>query len=180
MMIVRFWNQILKKKEAKSNSPNKQTKLIGNMTEAEIQKGQTVLLLNSNVIDSDMIKALQYCFNEGYMYYPLNNTILTLVVENTVKMADFRPIACCHLVYKYYSRILTNRLKKTLHTFIPRRQNAFIKGRQISENGLLLMHELVRGYHKAGGKPRAVIKIDIWYSKLGFFLKCTQVLWNSW
>lgn len=35
-----------------------------------------------------------------------------------------------------------------------------MKGRQIAEN-VLLMHDIVKGYNRKGGKPIAVLKIDI-------------------
>lgn len=50
--------------------------------------------------------------------------------------------------------------KEVLHQIISKTKNAFLKGRHISET-MLLMDELVRGYHRVGGKPMAVIKIDI-------------------
>ncbi|KAL3534631.1 hypothetical protein ACH5RR_003092 [Cinchona calisaya] len=96
------------------------------------------------------------------MYYPLNRTILTLVpqVENASCMKDFRSIACCNVLYKCYSTVLSNRLKKIFPELISENQNAFIAGKHINDN-VLLMHETVRNYHRIGGKARAVLKIDI-------------------
>lgn len=64
------------------------------------------------------------------------------------------------MVYKIFSKILTDKLKEVLSTIISRQKNAFIKGRTIGDN-IMLKQEIVRGYHKNGGKPRMVVKVDI-------------------
>lgn len=96
------------------------------------------------------------------MYKPLNSTILTLVpkVPTPDTMKDFRPIACCNVVYKCYSKILTKKLKKVLPSLIGPEQNAFIKGISITDN-VILMHELVRGYSRKSCKNRCAIKVDL-------------------
>ena len=50
-----------------------------------------------------------------------------------------------------------NRLKLVI---ISPSQSTFVQGRNILDN-VLLMHELLRGYTRSSGHPRAVIKIDI-------------------
>lgn len=103
-----------------------------------------------------MIKAVQFCFNEQYMYKPLNSTILTLVpkVQTPDTMKDFRSVACCNVIHKCYSKILTKRLKQVLPSIIGLEQNAFTKGRSIIDT-VMLMHGLVRGY------SRKVEKLDV-------------------
>lgn len=39
-------------------------------------------------------------------------------------------------------------------------QSAFVKGRSITDN-ILLMQELVRNYHRDDGPPKCAIKIDL-------------------
>lgn len=52
-------------------------------------------------------------------------------------MRDYRPIACCNVLYKVVSKIPANRLKKLLPSIISENQSAFIKGRLLMENVLL-------------------------------------------
>ncbi|KAL3500950.1 hypothetical protein ACH5RR_035399 [Cinchona calisaya] len=115
----------------------------------------------SSTVGNTVIEAIKFCFENGYMSSSLTSTILTLVpkVENATKM-NYGPIACCNVVYKCYSTILTNRLKRIIPYLISEHQNAFVQGRSIIDN-VLLMHEVVRNYHSVGGKPRAILKVDI-------------------
>ena len=96
-----------------------------------------------------MIDAIQYCLN-----------FIVLSSRWCCQKKNFRPIACCNTLHKCYSAILTNKLKKVIPEIISNTQSAFVKGRHILDN-VLLMPEVVRGYHRKDGSPRAVIEIDI-------------------
>jgi hypothetical protein len=75
-------------------------------------------------------------------------------------MGDFRPIACCTVIYKCINKLLSNRILPILDSMISRNQSAFIPGRNIAEN-VLLAQELLRNYHRKDGKPRCTLKIDL-------------------
>ncbi|XP_033148588.1 uncharacterized protein LOC103869784 [Brassica rapa] len=79
---------------------------------------------------------------------------------DSLEMKDFRPIACCNVLYKVVSKILANRLKQVLPRIIQENQSAFVQGRLLMEN-VLLTSELVKDYHKDTVSPRCVMKIDI-------------------
>lgn len=79
---------------------------------------------------------------------------------NAFVLGDFKPIACCNVVYKCISKILSNRMLPLLDSLIGRTQLAFILGRCISKN-ILLAQELVRNYHMNGGSPRCTMKVDL-------------------
>lgn len=75
-------------------------------------------------------------------------------------MKDYRPTACCNLIYKVVSKIIATRLKLILPEAIEPNQSAFVKGRLLVEN-VLLASELVSGYHRTGISTRCAIKFDI-------------------
>lgn len=77
-----------------------------------------------------------------------------------MEMKDYRPIACCNVLYKVVSKILANRLKTILPRLITENQSAFISGRLLMEN-VLLASEFVKDYHKELISPRCVMKIDV-------------------
>ena len=92
----------------------------------------------------------------------VNATILTLVPKkvNPSAMGDFRPIACCNVIYKCITKIISNRMLPLLSDLVSLNQSAFIPSRSITEN-VLLVEEIVRNYHKDKGVPRCTLKIDL-------------------
>lgn len=110
------------------------------------------------------------------MFLPtgVNTTILSLIPksENAQTMKDYRPIACCNLLFKVISKVLANRLKALLPEGIEANQCAFIKDRLLLENVLLAL-ELVNGYHKKTNMNRCAIKFDI--SKAFDIVKCSFI-----
>lgn len=114
------------------------------------------------IVASDFVVAVQSVFRFGFLPKGVNSTILALVPKkvDSLEMRDFRPIACCNVLYKVVSKIIANRLKGVLPRIVLENQSAFIKGRLLMEN-VLLASELVKDYHKEDISPRCVMKIDI-------------------
>ncbi|KAL3534578.1 hypothetical protein ACH5RR_003039 [Cinchona calisaya] len=118
---------------------------------------------NWGIVGEDFIAAIRFMFQNKYVYFPLDSTVITLVpkIASASHMKNFRPISCCNIISKCFSKILTDRLKRVLDDIIGRPlQYAFLKGRQITDN-VMLMHELVRDYGRKEGILRAALKINI-------------------
>ena len=64
------------------------------------------------------------------------------------------------MVYKCITKILSNRLKPHMSTIISRNQSAFMAGKSITDN-VLMVQELVRGYGRNTLSPRYAIKINL-------------------
>ena len=114
------------------------------------------------VIGKDVVAAVQSFFIFGFMPHSINATLLSLVPKSpdAEKLSDYRPIACCNLIYKVISKIITRRLKATLPQAIELNQCAFVEGHLLLEN-VLLATELVKDYHKPSISSRSAIKLDI-------------------
>lgn len=114
------------------------------------------------VLGQDFTVAVQSVFKFAFLPKGVNSTILALIPKKTdaSEIKDYRPIACCNVLYKVVSKILANRLKGLLPRIITENQSAFIQGRLLMEN-VLLASELVKDYHKDAVSPRCMMKIDI-------------------
>ncbi|GJV53270.1 RNA-directed DNA polymerase, eukaryota, reverse transcriptase zinc-binding domain protein [Tanacetum coccineum] len=69
-----------------------------------------------SVIGADICKAVKEFFKSRKMLGELNATLISLIpkVQTPNKVTDFRPIACCNVLYKCISKVLTNRIKPIL------------------------------------------------------------------
>ncbi|GJR53136.1 hypothetical protein Tco_1403657 [Tanacetum coccineum] len=91
------------------------------------------------MVGSDICKAVKDFFVNGKLLKEVNATVIALVpkIATPSKVSDYRPIACCNVVYKIISKIISNRLKNVLGLLVDENQCAFIPSRQISDNILL-------------------------------------------
>ncbi|GJX77241.1 RNA-directed DNA polymerase, eukaryota, reverse transcriptase zinc-binding domain protein [Tanacetum coccineum] len=74
-------------------------------------------------------------FISGKMLGEINATLKSLIPKGQTpsKVIDFRPIACCNVLYKCISKIITNRIKLVLGSLVSNNQSAFIPGRKTLE-----------------------------------------------
>ncbi|KAA0026071.1 uncharacterized protein E6C27_scaffold581G00620 [Cucumis melo var. makuwa] len=82
---------------------------------------------------------------DGFSVVGINATAITLIPKHNgaERLEDFHPISCYNVLYKCISKILADRLRVWLPSFISSNQSAFIPGRSIIEN-ILLCQELIR------------------------------------
>ncbi|GJU41837.1 RNA-directed DNA polymerase, eukaryota, reverse transcriptase zinc-binding domain protein, partial [Tanacetum coccineum] len=115
-----------------------------------------------NVIGSDICMAVKEFFMSGRLLGEVNATLISLIpkIQTPNKVTDFRPIACCNVLYKCISKVLTNRIKPILGKLVSCNQSAFITGRHIQDN-IMLTQETMKGYNRRGGPKRVAFKIDI-------------------
>lgn len=115
-----------------------------------------------NTIQEDFCDVVKDFFVLGKLLGEVNATLIALVPKSNTpqKVSDFRPIACCNVIYKCISKILTNRIKNALSYVVKENQSAFIPGRAITDN-IVLTQELLKGYNCTNGPKRVSFKIDI-------------------
>jgi hypothetical protein len=72
---------------------------------------------------------------------------------------DFRPISLIHSFAKVLTKVLANRLRNHMDEIVSKNQSAFIKGRFIQDN-FMLVQQTARFLH-AQKQSRIVLKLDI-------------------
>lgn len=114
------------------------------------------------IIGDYLIEGVEQFFQTGFLPHELNMALITLIpkCENATAVKDFRPIACCTVIYKVISKVLANRLQTVLDSIIFESQSAFVTSRVIFDN-ILLSHELIKGYQRKHISPRCTVKVDI-------------------
>ncbi|GKC28564.1 RNA-directed DNA polymerase, eukaryota, reverse transcriptase zinc-binding domain protein [Tanacetum coccineum] len=115
-----------------------------------------------SIVGSEVCQAIKEFFSNGKMLGEVNATLITLVpkIPTPDRVSDFRPIACCNVMYKCISKILTTRIKGVLGELVGENQSAFIEGRQITDN-ILMSQELFRGYNRKQNIKKVAFKIDL-------------------
>ena len=94
----------------------------------------------------------------------LNHTFITLIpkVKNPELVSKFCTISLCNMLYKIFSKVLANRLKKILPQIITEHQSALTKDRLISDNILLAFESLhCMQNHKFAKEGFMVLKLDM-------------------
>ncbi|KAL0411037.1 UNVERIFIED_CONTAM: hypothetical protein Slati_3693400 [Sesamum latifolium] len=115
-----------------------------------------------SVVGAEVTKAVKEFYSMGCLLKQVNAIVLELIpkVELPSEVANYRPIACCNVIYKVITKIMVTRTKGVLQKLIDSSQNAFVPGRSISDN-ILLAQELFSEYNQMRLPPRCALKIDL-------------------
>jgi hypothetical protein len=97
----------------------------------------------------------------GRGFHKLNQALLTLLPKHpeAQKLGDFRPISLVHLIGKVAAKVLSLRLAPKLDNLVSKNQNAFISGRSLHDN-FILVRQSMRLLHRLH-EPRLLLKLDL-------------------
>ena len=93
----------------------------------------------------------------------VNNSFIVLIPksQSPTSFNHYRPISLCNIVYKIITKLLVSRLRNILHKLISPTQAAFIPGRWIVENQVIV-HEMLHSFKTRKVKSGLMaIKIDL-------------------
>nr|XP_048323112.1 uncharacterized protein LOC125420506 [Ziziphus jujuba var. spinosa] len=93
----------------------------------------------------------------------LNQTLITLIpkINPIPQFNHIRLINLCNMVYKVIPKLLANCIRPLLHKLISPNQTAFISGRWIGENSILIneiVHSMKKKKRNVVGRTKAVVK----------------------
>ena len=116
------------------------------------------------MIEGDVTHSVLSWLNSGTLPHPVNHTFITLIPKkkNLISVSEYRPISLCNVLYKIFSKVLANRLKKFLNSIITEHQSAFAKGRLITDNILIAFETLhcMKNYN-SGSNGFMALKLDM-------------------
>ncbi|KAM0823401.1 hypothetical protein ACQ4PT_070893 [Festuca glaucescens] len=103
-----------------------------------------------DIIRKDVVDALNclfFCRDRGFN--SLNQALVFLLSKKdvSVEMRDFRPISLVHSFGKIFSKLLASRLGHRMPDLVAINQSAFIRGRSILDN-FMLVQNVIRALHR--------------------------------
>ena len=106
-----------------------------------------------DLVGDEVTSLVLHFLNSTSLPANLNHTSVTLIpkVKNIEYVLEFRPIRLCNVLYKIFSKVLANRLKRILPNIIIEHQSAFTKSRLISDN-ILVAFESLHSMQRHTGK----------------------------
>ena len=84
------------------------------------------------------------------------NEIQVVLIPNVNRLEEvgqFRPISCCNFIYKIIATIIVQRLRKYMSNLVSPNQSAFISGRLIQYN-IIVIHEVLHALRMGRGIGR--------------------------
>ncbi|KAL5581946.1 hypothetical protein UlMin_014388 [Ulmus minor] len=127
--------------------------------------GMPVLFFKTywNVVGWDLVAAVREFFLTDTMANSINDSSIVLIPKkpNPTRPNHFRPISVCNVAYRVVTKILANRLKPLLDRIICPTQNAFVPGRSIHDNSVLVQEAIHSMKKKKGALGWMALKIDL-------------------
>ncbi|XP_016173417.1 uncharacterized protein LOC107615916 [Arachis ipaensis] len=109
----------------------------------------------------DVVKSF---FHDGNLPSSIGKTFIVLApkISRPETLNHLRPISCCNFIYKIISRMLVIRLRKIMDKIISPIQSAFVGGRLIQDN-LVIVQEMFHDLNRKGtdASRNLAIKIDM-------------------
>jgi hypothetical protein len=98
---------------------------------------------------------------DGRGFEKLNRALITLIPkkQGAVEVGDYRPISLIHSFAKLFSKLLATRLRPKMGGLVSMNQSAFIKGRNLHDN-FMLVRQLARKI-SSRGEAGVLLKLDI-------------------
>jgi hypothetical protein len=98
---------------------------------------------------------------DGRGFPRLNRALITLIPkkQDTMEIGDYRPISLVHSFGKLFSKLVANRLRSRLGELVSANQSAFVRGRCLHDN-FLLVRQVARKINQQR-QTGVLLKLDL-------------------
>jgi hypothetical protein len=103
-----------------------------------------------NIIKDDLLAALKSLHQGNVQKLGLLNSAYLILLPKRVdamSASDFRPVSLIHSFAKLVTKLLANRLGPRIHELVAANQSAFVRGRSIHDN-FMLVQQSIKSLHK--------------------------------
>lgn len=93
-----------------------------------------------SIVGNDVVNFCSTFLETGVLPNNVNKTLVCLIpkVKHLKQVSDLRPISLCNVLMRILSKVMANRLKPCLHNIISEKQSAFLEGRLLTNNALVV------------------------------------------
>ncbi|KAM1140413.1 hypothetical protein ACFX2I_040478 [Malus domestica] len=116
------------------------------------------------MLREDVVSTVKAFWHLGKLLRKLNHTNLVLIpkVACPKNITQYWPIALCNVSYKILAKVIMNRLKKVMPKVISDNQSAFVAGKHIQDN-ILVVYKILHSLMHQPKKDNAsmAIKLDM-------------------
>lgn len=134
-----------------------------------------------NGVKQAVVTEVQNFFLEGCMPRGLNRTYVVVIpkCQNASTFQNLCPISLRNVIYEIISKLLANRLSSLLEKIISPNQAAFVPGRWIEENTVIMNEVMQTLRHKTGKGVLLAVKGDMQkaYDRVERKVICTLLKW---
>ncbi|KAJ4757006.1 RNA-directed DNA polymerase (reverse transcriptase)-related family protein [Rhynchospora pubera] len=136
---------------------------------------------NWEVFGDDLVTLVRKIFEEELVPEEWLHCTVTLIpkTDEPEVPAQYRPISIGNVTYRLIMKLIANRLRKHMRRIISVEQNAFVKGRSIVDN-VILVKEVLHSFNQASFKHSAfLLKADVSkaFDKLDWNFLTTSMLY---
>ncbi|KAJ4769205.1 RNA-directed DNA polymerase (reverse transcriptase)-related family protein [Rhynchospora pubera] len=127
--------------------------------------GLTVRFLKSmwHVMSHDIAQKIRWAFISGQIPHEWTDCYIALIpkIDCPEKPSHYRPISVCSVLYRLTMKIMATRLRKHMPNIISPTQTAFVRGRSIHDN-VILLREVLHSFRSSNFKAKAfALKLDL-------------------
>nr|XP_025703912.1 uncharacterized protein LOC112805796 [Arachis hypogaea] len=117
-----------------------------------------------STISNDVCAVVKNFFQGGSIPKQINETQVVLIpkIKQAETLNQLRPISCCNYIYKIISKVLVARLRGIIDKIVSPTQSAFISGRLIQDNIVIVQEAIHRITSKGKEATKDLaIKLDM-------------------
>lgn len=118
------------------------------------------------IVGEDVSNFCLGILNNDHSFDSFNQTDIVLIpkTSNPTRLANFRPISLCSVLYKVVTKTIANRLQVVIGKCIDVAQSTFIPGRLISDN-VLLAYEILHTFRQKCIRKKGYMAVKLDMSK---------------